>query len=135
MYILIVEDDESVRKGLQAALVRKGHTVAYADNGEAAIRQMHKEAIDLVLLDMMLGEGRMSGWDVLLHRMEDPDLAHIPIIIVSGLSSSTIHERAERARTSVLEGIIITMGKPVDLDLLFKAIKEIEDRKKASSAP
>jgi CheY-like chemotaxis protein len=130
MYILIVEDEEVVRKGLERALVREGHRVAWADNGEAAIRQLHKEAIDLILLDMILKPGGMSGWDVLRHRLEHDELAHISVIIISGLSSSKIQQGAN---TNLLEGVIITLGKPVDFGLLFRTIRELESRKKQPS--
>jgi DNA-binding response OmpR family regulator len=132
MYILIVEDEEAVRKGLEAALTQKGHKIAWADNGEAAIRQLHKEDIDLILLDLILKPGGMSGWDVLRYRVEHDELAHISVIIVSGLSSSKIYQGAS---TNLLEGVIITLGKPVDFKLLFETIKELERRKKKALKP
>ncbi len=52
--ILLIEDDPSVRRGLQLALGRHGHDVRTADTGEEGLRELRAATPDLVVLDLML---------------------------------------------------------------------------------
>ncbi|MEG0837707.1 MAG: response regulator, partial [Akkermansia sp.] len=51
-YILLAEDEESIRNILRDALEMAGYQVHAVDNGMAAIRFAHVEAFDLALLDV-----------------------------------------------------------------------------------
>ncbi len=62
-HILIVEDDDAIREGLDLNLGLEGHQVATAADGESALRVLETESFDLVLLDVML-PGR-NGFEVL----------------------------------------------------------------------
>jgi len=61
--ILVVEDEESLAVGLEYALAREGFEVVVARDGAAAMEALKREALDLVLLDVMLP--RKSGFEVL----------------------------------------------------------------------
>lgn len=61
--ILIVEDDDAIREGLDLNLGLEGHQVVTAADGESALRVLELENFDLVLLDVML-PGR-NGFEVL----------------------------------------------------------------------
>jgi DNA-binding response OmpR family regulator len=52
--LLLIEDDPSVRRGLQLALSRHGHEVRTADTGEDGLRELAASSPDLVVLDLML---------------------------------------------------------------------------------
>ena len=60
--ILLVDDEDSVRKVLAFPLERDGYTVVQAADGEEALRQFSEQAIDLVVLDIMLP--RLDGLEV-----------------------------------------------------------------------
>lgn len=60
--ILVVEDEESYRDPLTYQLVNEGFDVVAAETGTEALAEFDRQAIDLVLLDVMLPE--MSGVDV-----------------------------------------------------------------------
>src|SRR6266550_5120374 len=60
--ILLVDDEDSVRKVLAFPLERDGYTVVQAADGEEALRQFAEQAIDLVVLDIMLP--RLDGLEV-----------------------------------------------------------------------
>jgi DNA-binding response OmpR family regulator len=60
--ILLVDDEDSVRKVLAFPLERDGFTVVQAADGEEALRQFGAHAIDLVVLDIMLP--RLDGLEV-----------------------------------------------------------------------
>ncbi len=62
MNILIAEDDARTREGLRLALVRAGHRVIAAADGEAAVKLYQEEEPDIVCLDIMMP--KMSGYEV-----------------------------------------------------------------------
>ena len=62
MKILIVDDDPHIRDILTIALDRAGYATATAHNGQTAIRDAHREAPDLIILDVGLPE--LDGLDV-----------------------------------------------------------------------
>ncbi len=77
--ILVVEDDPSIRLGLQRSLGFEGYTVDVARDGEEAIQRAFDKKPDLVLLDLMLP--RLNGFEVCKTiRKHDPS---IPIVILS----------------------------------------------------
>lgn len=81
--VLIVDDNEDNRIVLARRLERQGLQVAAAENGLQALSMLEDQEYDLVLLDIMMPE--MNGYQVLEHLKEDPDLRHIPVIIISAV--------------------------------------------------
>ena len=76
--ILIVEDDPSIRKMVRVNLAKRGYTVSEAEDSHQAIALFQKEAVDLVLLDLMLPG--LSGVDI-CHWIRER--SEVPIIILS----------------------------------------------------
>jgi DNA-binding response OmpR family regulator len=60
--ILVVEDEESIGRGLCDVLTFRGHQVTWAKDGNEALRTSTSQAFDLVLLDIMLPE--LDGYSV-----------------------------------------------------------------------
>ena len=52
--VLLVEDDPAARQGLELALRRLGYQVRPAGTGEAALEGIGQDAVDVVVLDVML---------------------------------------------------------------------------------
>jgi sigma-B regulation protein RsbU (phosphoserine phosphatase) len=82
--ILVVDDNASNRDLLSRRLQRQGHIVLQAEDGARALALVEKEAIDLVLLDLMMPG--ISGYDVLMRLKREPRYHDIPIIMISALS-------------------------------------------------
>ncbi len=82
--ILVVDDNASNRDLLSRRLQRQGHTVLQAEDGAHALALVEKEALDLVLLDLMMPG--ISGYDVLALLKRDPRFRDIPVIMISALS-------------------------------------------------
>jgi class 3 adenylate cyclase len=82
--ILVVDDTASNRDLLSRRLQRQGHTVLQAEDGTAALALIEREAVDLVLLDLMMPG--VSGYDVLTLLKNDPRLREIPVIMISALT-------------------------------------------------
>ncbi|MGG6296242.1 adenylate/guanylate cyclase domain-containing protein [Leptolyngbya sp. AN02str] len=81
--VLVVDDNEMNRDLLSRRLQRQGHQIVTADNGKDALDKMRSHTFDLVLLDIMMPE--MNGYEVLEYIKQDPDLRHIPVIMISAL--------------------------------------------------
>jgi adenylate cyclase len=82
--LLVVDDIEDNRYTLTRRLSREGYTnVTTAANGREALELLQEKPIDLVLLDIMMPE--MNGYEVLERLKADPDLRHIPIIMISAV--------------------------------------------------
>ncbi len=83
-FLLVVDDIEANRDVLCRRLKRQGYTSATAENGRQALEMLRAEAFDLVLLDIMMPE--MDGFQALEQIKADPNLQHIPVIMISALS-------------------------------------------------
>jgi class 3 adenylate cyclase len=81
--ILVVDDNTSNRDLLSRRLVREGHEVLTAGDGAEALTILRTRAFDLVLLDVLM-PGR-SGAELLQELKSDPQLSHIPILMISAL--------------------------------------------------
>ena len=77
--VLVVEDDEAVRRFLRTVLAGHGHTVVEAATVAAAVDQLHKSRPDVILLDLGLPDGDGVRLLALLPSGEP----RIPVIILS----------------------------------------------------
>lgn len=81
-HVLVVEDDPSVRGLLQTLLVAEGYDVAVASDGLAGLVKASSRRPSLILLDLMMPD--LGGVRVLEELRDDPELADIPVIVVTG---------------------------------------------------
>lgn len=81
-HILIVEDDENVADGLTDILNGYGYQVSAADNCEKTIEILNRDKVDLIVLDIHLGEE--NGYDLCKRIREMWDT---PILFLTGCNS------------------------------------------------
>jgi CheY-like chemotaxis protein len=86
MKILLVEDSKLLRISTGRALTRAGYEMSFAGDGDEALLMAGEKFPDLILLDMMLP--KMSGLEVLKALKKEPTTAAIPVVALTGLSSS-----------------------------------------------
>jgi len=84
MKILLVDDSKLQRVLVQRILIKAGYEVILAADGEEGLQAARQNSPDLILLDMMLP--RLDGVGVLEALKKDPKMAHIPVIVMTGLS-------------------------------------------------
>ncbi len=80
--VLVVEDDPSVRGLLNTLLSAEGYDVVTASDGLAGLVKVASTRPALVLLDLMMPD--LGGVRVLEEMRDDPELADIPVIVVTG---------------------------------------------------
>lgn len=81
--ILVVDDNEDNRMLLSDQLEWQGYQVRTAENGLVALEMLRAEAVDLVLLDIMMPE--MDGYEVLHELRHDDRLNHIPVVMITAV--------------------------------------------------
>lgn len=81
--VLIVDDEYIGRETLQAVLEGEGYELEMAENGLEAIEKAKKLLPDVILLDVMMPG--MTGFEVCQRIRNDPEIAEIPIIILTAL--------------------------------------------------
>jgi DNA-binding NtrC family response regulator len=111
--ILVVDDDESIRKTIAAILEEKGYIVDTAENGKEAIEKSNANFYNLALIDIRLPD--MEGTRLLAEMKETtPKMVKI---IVTGYPS------LQNAITVVNRGADGYLLKPVNIDSLLETIK------------
>ena len=82
MNILIAEDDQHIRTGLETLLRGEGYQTRSAENGELALELFRRERPDFVLLDIMMP--KLDGYQVCREIRKLADA--VPIIFISAKS-------------------------------------------------
>jgi two-component system phosphate regulon response regulator PhoB len=125
--ILIVEDDPDIRELLRFNLEKAGYTLFLAEDGEKAIALTRKHSPEIILLDLMLPG--VDGLEVCRTLKKDPELQHIPIIMVTAKGE-------ELDRVVGLElGADDYVVKPFSLREVGLRIRKILDRREKQAAP
>lgn len=79
--ILIVDDEEVIRKFLKIHLNKEGYEVTEAEDGEKAIERVRKGKFDLIICDVMMP--KKNGWEVVKEVKSSPLSNRIPIILLT----------------------------------------------------
>lgn len=96
--ILIVEDEESLLKLESILLTSKGYSVTGVADGVSALEQVVLIKPDLIVLDIMLPG--MDGFEVCRIIKQNPETAHIPVMMLTAKKSSQDCERGMAAGAS-----------------------------------
>ena len=83
--VIVIEDDKNLALLLQTELEDNGFHVLQYMNGEAGMGAIEQYKPDTIVLDIMLDETGLNGWEILEKVKHDPNLKDIPIIISSAL--------------------------------------------------
>ena len=84
--ILVIDDDPDMREILTEILAEEGYRVTGARNGREALEYLRNETRpSLILLDIMMPE--MDGWRFRREQQKQPELASIPVVLLSAHGS------------------------------------------------
>jgi len=80
---ILIVDDEIINRELLGAILAEQYDVILAETGARALDNMYanKDTLSLILLDLILPD--MHGLDILRQIKGDPQLTHIPVIVVT----------------------------------------------------
>jgi len=79
--ILVVEDDKHISKLVKYNLEKAGFDSTVTITGEEALEVLDREAVDLIILDIMLP--KMDGFETCKQIKQDKKLSHIPVIMLT----------------------------------------------------
>jgi signal transduction histidine kinase/DNA-binding response OmpR family regulator len=110
--VLVIDDDGATRELLSRTLEREGLRVVTAASGEEGLLKARELRPDLITLDVLLGGA--DGWSVLTDLKADPQLASIPVIMLTIL---------EDRNAGFALGAADYLTKPVDRQRLIQLIR------------
>jgi len=79
--ILVVDDEEVIRKFLRIQLAKLGYEVKEAADGEQALEKLGKDDFDLLICDILMP--KKNGWEVRREVRSNPGMKDIPIIVLT----------------------------------------------------
>lgn len=89
--ILVVEDEPNIVLSLQFLMRQAGFDVRVANDGEEALKEVEKQAPDLILLDVMIP--KRDGYDVCQTIRANPDLNYVYIIMLTAKGREVDREK------------------------------------------
>ena len=128
VHVLLVEDDEDTREVLRLILESDGIEVAVARDGLDALnrigqlREQDPDAPSVIVLDYMMP--RCSGPQFRQRQLADPEIADVPVILVSAVSDLS-------SRAALLKPYAM-LQKPIDPDQLTSVVREASNARRNS---
>jgi DNA-binding response OmpR family regulator len=115
--VLVVDDDADARAVIASMLERDGLVALQAGDGETALRMVAQGDVDAVILDVMMPDH--SGFEICQRLREDSHARHLPVIMVTALSS--LHAEVN----GILSGADAYLVKPVRRKDLMDRVREV----------
>lgn len=120
--LLVIDDDATTRDLMREALLQEGFQVECAASGEEGLRLARTIRPLAVTLDVMMPH--MDGWAVLSKMKADPELAHIPVVMVT---------LADEANVGFALGAADYLTKPVEPLRLAAILDKFRNRNEAKT--
>ena len=124
--VLVVDDDDVIRQLITVNLELEGFEVIPAVDGQDALDKVKDAQPDVVTLDVMMP--RVDGWEAAARLRDDPETAHIKVILLSARAQESDIQRGERI------GVDAYLTKPFDPDELIDVVRRLVDASGSASA-
>src|SRR5437870_9435634 len=111
--VLVIDDEAAVRDLMQRFLAREGFRVVTAAGGEEGLRRARELRPDAITLDVMMPG--MDGWAVLSALKADPDVADVPVIMLTIVDDRNL---------GYALGASDYLTKPIDRERLVTVLKQ-----------
>jgi signal transduction histidine kinase/DNA-binding response OmpR family regulator len=111
--VLVIDDDPTVHDLMRRFLSKEGFRIEVAQSGEEGLQRARELHPAVITLDVMMP--RMDGWAVLSALKADPDMAEIPIIMLTIVDEKSI---------GFALGASDYMTKPIDRNRLVATLKK-----------
>jgi CheY-like chemotaxis protein len=120
--ILVVDDEESIRRFLTAALVQLGHRPRVASTGQEGLTVFATEAFDVVITDLGLPD--ISG-EELARRLAEQS-PQTPVVLLTGWADQI------KSETRTIAGVRHVLGKPISLGNLVGTLNALDPQTAAA---
>jgi two-component system, NtrC family, sensor kinase len=111
--VLVIDDEATVRDLMQRFLIKEGFRVVTAASGDEGLRWARELRPDVITLDVMMPG--MDGWAVLSALKADPDVADIPVIMLTIVDDKNL---------GYALGASDYLTKPIDRERLVTVLKQ-----------
>ena len=115
--VLVVDDDEVIRRLIAANLTVEGFDVAMAVDGQDCLDQVSAIAPDVITLDGMMP--RLDGWETAIRLRKCPDTAHIKVVLITAQAQDGDPTRHRHVDADAY------LIKPFDVAELIRVVREL----------
>jgi DNA-binding response OmpR family regulator len=112
--VLVVDDEPEITDIVEAFLTEAGYSVAVENQPNEAVKRAKEFLPDVILLDIMMPG--VDGYDVCQTIKKEPELAHVPIIFLTG------KDRADDMGRSFKVGGDMFIKKPFSCERLLEIV-------------
>ena len=126
--ILLIDDDEALRRPLERMLLRAGYEVSVASDGVSGLRMWREVGADLVITDLCMP--RRTGLEVIIEIQALAPGAAL-LAMSGGFESATL----DLLGTASQAGAVKTLAKPFTMDELLAAVRELVGAASEKRAP
>ena len=112
--VLVIDDEPEITDIVETFLTESGYVVEVENSSANALERARKIRPDLVLLDIMMPG--LDGYDVCQEFKKDPDLAHVPVIFLTG------KDRSDDMGRSFKSGGDMFIKKPFSCERLLEIV-------------
>ena len=115
--VLVVDDDEVIRRLIAANLTLEGFDVATAADGQDCLEKVSAIAPDVITLDVMMP--RLDGWETARRLRKRPDTTHVKLVLITAhdLAANPAQHRHTRADAY--------LAKPFEPAELIRVVREL----------
>jgi CheY-like chemotaxis protein len=118
--VLVVDDDEVIRRLISVNLQLEGFDVSTAVDGQDCLDKVGHIGPDVITLDVMMP--RLDGWETAIQLRKSPDTAHIKVVLITARAQEDDKSRARDV------GADAYLTKPFDPNEMIRIVRELADR-------
>jgi two-component system nitrogen regulation response regulator NtrX len=116
--ILIIDDEQAIRKALREILEYESFTITEAEDGPTALKILEKETFDVIFCDIKMP--RMDGMEA-LSKLKEKGI-ETPVIMITG------HGNVETAVEALKKGAYDFIQKPLDLNRILVSVRNASNQ-------
>ncbi len=118
--LLLADDSVTVQRVIELTFADEGVEVTSVGDGEQAIAHLDRDRPDIVLAD--IGMPRRDGYEVAAHIRRSPELAHIPVVLMTGAFEQLDEARAGQVRCDAV------LAKPFEPHMVIAIVRQLLNR-------
>jgi CheY-like chemotaxis protein len=115
--VLVVDDDEVIRRLIAANLTLEGFDVATAVDGQDCLEKVPAIAPDVVTLDVTMP--RLDGWETARRLRKGPDTSHIKVVLITARDQADNPAQHRHARADAY------LAKPFDPAEMIRVVRDL----------
>jgi DNA-binding response OmpR family regulator len=115
--VLVVDDDEVIRRLIAVNLQLEGFEVETAVDGQDCLDKVTEIDPDVITLDVMMP--RLDGWETAVQLRRSPDTAHIKVVLITARAQEDDKTHGNRV------GADAYLTKPFDPNEMIRVVREL----------